>query len=148
MVLQWGKCGSFVLINKWCSWVQSALHGIRLYVQSGSNGTDDSENTFGGNITVLLISSLSGLYSTKQDNPSLIACNKDNESKPVKLEHGSAVLLPPMVSSLDDLSHDAKSDYPLSITVMRSGHRKDCKDEKLDSFSSQIFKAIKRVIKM
>ena len=32
-----GKYGSFVLINKWCSWVQSALHAIQLYVQSGSN---------------------------------------------------------------------------------------------------------------
>ena len=38
MVLQTGKCGCFVLINKWCSWVESALHTILLYMQSVSNG--------------------------------------------------------------------------------------------------------------
>ena len=37
MVLQRGKCGYFVLINKWHSWVQSALCGIWLYMQYGSN---------------------------------------------------------------------------------------------------------------
>ena len=32
-----GKCGYFILINEWRSWVQSALHAIQLYVQSRSN---------------------------------------------------------------------------------------------------------------
>ena len=32
-----GKCGCFVLINKWHSWVQSALCTIQIYVQSGPN---------------------------------------------------------------------------------------------------------------
>ena len=32
-----GKCGCFLLINKWHSRVQSTLHAIRLYVQSGSD---------------------------------------------------------------------------------------------------------------
>ena len=31
-----GRCGCFILINKWCTWVQSALLGIWLYVQLGS----------------------------------------------------------------------------------------------------------------
>ena len=38
-----GKYGCFVLINKWCSWVQSALGAIQLYVQSGS---DEFEELF------------------------------------------------------------------------------------------------------
>ena len=37
MVIKGGKCGCFILINKWHSWVQSVLHEIQLYVQSGSN---------------------------------------------------------------------------------------------------------------
>ena len=32
-----GKCGSFILINKWCSWVQSALCAIQPNVLSGSD---------------------------------------------------------------------------------------------------------------
>ena len=32
-----GVSGCFILINKWHSWEQSALRGIRLYVQSGSD---------------------------------------------------------------------------------------------------------------
>ena len=32
-----GVSGCFVLINKWRSWEQSALCGIQLYVQSGSD---------------------------------------------------------------------------------------------------------------
>ena len=35
-----GNCGCFVLINKWCSWEQSALCAIQLYVQSRSDGFD------------------------------------------------------------------------------------------------------------
>ena len=32
-----GKCGCFILIDKWCCWAQSALHAIWLNVQSGSD---------------------------------------------------------------------------------------------------------------
>ena len=39
-----GKCGCFILINKWHSWVQSALPAIQLYLQSGS----DNKNTISG----------------------------------------------------------------------------------------------------
>ena len=30
-----GKCGCFILINKWCSWVQSALHAVQLFCNLG-----------------------------------------------------------------------------------------------------------------
>ena len=43
LVIKWhlglkgGKCGCCIHVNKWRSWVQSALHAIWLYVQSGSD---------------------------------------------------------------------------------------------------------------
>ena len=39
-----GVSGRFVVTNKWHYWVQSALHGIRLYAQSGSDEIDQKWN--------------------------------------------------------------------------------------------------------
>ena len=42
-----------------------------------------------------------GLDSTKQENMCLFVYTKTTEPKPVKLDIGSLVILPPMVSALD-----------------------------------------------
>ena len=45
-----GKCGCFVLINKWCSWVQSTFCAIQLYIQSGSDVSINWSTTSFSNI--------------------------------------------------------------------------------------------------
>ena len=53
----------------------------------------------GGGITAQLVSScFTGMNVTKQDNMLLFLCSKVIESKPVKLESNSTVILPPAVS--------------------------------------------------
>ena len=41
-----GVSGCYVLINKWHSWVKSAIHGIQLYVQSAFDETFEYDLAF------------------------------------------------------------------------------------------------------
>ena len=51
-------------------------------------------------IIVWLVSSLTGLDLTMQENMLLFLCTETTEHKPIKLEASYTVILPPMVSVL------------------------------------------------